>query len=69
MIKTKSRCLILDPNGDFRKINKIDDTLWSNKKNIALEHYDKMSGRGKFTSESLDEFKRVWQDVLKQLYN
>lgn len=67
MIKTKSRCLILDPNGDFRKINKIDDTLWSNKKNLSLEHYDIMSGRGKFTPESLDEFRTLWQDVLNSL--
>ena len=29
MLKSKSRCLILDPNGDFRNIHKIRSTLWN----------------------------------------
>ena len=45
MIKSKARCLILDPNGDFRKIYKIDKELWIPNQLIA-EKYDIKTGRG-----------------------
>ena len=45
MIKSKARCLILDPNGDFRKIYKIDEELWIPNQLIA-EKYDIKTGRG-----------------------
>ena len=67
MIKSKARCLILDPNGDFRKINKIDRSLWSNNSNKTLKNYDSKSGKGKFTLESMDEFAALWQIVLGDL--
>ena len=67
MIKSKARCLILDPNGDFRKINKIDTSLWSNNSNKTLKNYDSKSGKGKFTLESMDEFAALWQIVLGNL--
>jgi Helicase HerA, central domain len=67
MIKSKARCLILDPNGDFRKINKIDRSLWSNNNNKTLKNYDSKSGKGKFTLESMDEFAALWQNVLGDL--
>jgi hypothetical protein len=48
MIKSKSRCLILDPNGDFRKISEIDDDLWNNNQPLS-EKYDIKTGIGKLT--------------------
>lgn len=45
MIKSKARCLILDTNGDFRKINKIDEELWRANQPLAKK-YDIKTGRG-----------------------
>ena len=53
MIKSKLRCLILDPNGDFRKINKIRLTLWNpvSGKQPLIEKYDIKKGTEKLTLE------------------
>lgn len=37
--------LILDPNEDFRKVNKIDGTLWNENRNTRRENYDRISGK------------------------
>ena len=48
MIKSKARCLILDPNGDFRKINEIDRELWSS--NVAFPVAFEITAAGGFRS-------------------
>src|ERR1041384_1945747 len=56
-LRTHARCLILDPNADFRKIRDIEDaTLWSGAK------YKER--RGKLPHEASREgFARDWQSV------
>lgn len=50
MIKSIARCLILDPNGDFRKLHKIDLELW-NEQGIPNNTYEKNRG-GKLTTNA-----------------
>ena len=63
MIKSKARCLILDTNGDFRKINKIDEELWSPNQSLAKK-YDIKTGKGKLTLETRDKFAEKWDSVI-----
>ncbi len=63
MIKSKARCLILDPNGDFRKIYKIDEELWIPNQPIA-EKYDIKTGRGKLTLETKEDFAEKWGLII-----
>jgi len=63
MIKSKARCLILDPNGDFRKINKIDEQLWRPNQPLA-KIYDIKTGKGKLTLETKDKFAEKWAPVM-----
>jgi len=65
MIKSKARCLILDPNGDFRKINEIDRELWSSNQ-VLREKYDIKTGMGKLTLESEDEYAKNWKPVVDE---
>ena len=44
-IKSKSRCLNLDPNGDFRKINEINEETW-NSNQVLIQKYDIKTGWG-----------------------
>jgi DNA helicase HerA-like ATPase len=64
MIKSKSRCLILDPNGDFRKICEIDYDLWNNNQPLS-EKYDKKTGIGKLTLENKDDFEKTWRHSIQ----
>ena len=63
MIKSKARCLILDPNGDFRKINKIDEELWRPNQPL-VKKYDIKTGKGKLTLETKDKFAEKWDPVM-----
>ena len=65
MIKSKARCLILDPNGDFRRINEIDEELWSSNQ-ILREKYDTKTGMGKLTLETRNEFAKKWRSVIDE---
>ena len=65
MIKSKARCLILDPNGDFRRINEIDEELWSSDQ-ILTEKYDTKTGMGKLTLETRNEFAKKWRSVIDE---
>lgn len=58
-LQTRARCLILDPNADFRRIKDVvDDTLWTTAK------YDVTSQRGKLPHEaSRAEFVARWEKV------
>jgi len=64
MIKSKSRCIILDPNGDFRKISEIDDDLWNNNQPLS-EKYDIKTGIGKLTLESKEDFAKTWRHSVQ----
>ena len=64
IIKSKSRCLILDPNGDFRKISEIDDDLWNNNQPLS-EKYDIKTGIGKLTLESEEDFAKTWRHSVQ----
>ena len=61
MLKSKARCLILDPDGDFRKISNIDAQVWDSNQHI----YDMRTARGKLTLESKDEFAKKWIRVME----
>ncbi|MDW0261832.1 MAG: ATP-binding protein [Nitrososphaeraceae archaeon] len=63
MIKSKARCLILDPNGDFRKIYKIDEELWQPNQPL-VKKYDIKTGKGKLTLETKDKFAEKWAPVM-----
>jgi hypothetical protein len=65
MMKSKARCLILDPNGDFRRINEIDDELWISNQ-VLRQKYDIKTGRGKLTLENKDEFAKKWKPVVDE---
>ena len=65
MIKSKARCLILDTNGDFRRINEIDEELWSSNQ-VLTEKYDIKTGMGKLTLESRNEFAKNWKPVIDE---
>lgn len=63
LIQTKSRCLILDPNADFRRVHQTeDDSLWTNAK------YDRQKRRGKLPHESSRaEFDQNWSAVQQTI--
>ncbi|MDW0321877.1 MAG: ATP-binding protein [Nitrososphaeraceae archaeon] len=63
MIKSKARCLILDPNGDFREIYKIDEELWQPNQPL-VKKYDIKTGKGKLTLETKDKFAEKWAPVV-----
>jgi len=59
LLQTKARCLILDPNADFRKVHETEDEgLWRDAK------YNRQKRRGKLPHEkSRDEFEQQWSAV------
>jgi hypothetical protein len=56
IIRTRARCIVLDPNADFRRVHEVEDaSLWSN------AAYDRLRRRGKLPHErSRKEFARLW---------
>jgi hypothetical protein len=54
IIRTKARCVILDPNSDFRLIRQIDKSVWEN------PQFDSHQRLGKLPHESAGEFKKLW---------
>lgn len=59
MLRTRSHCIVLDPNADFRQIDKIEDEkLWTEAR------YDSVKRRGKLPHESSrKEFEEQWSKV------
>lgn len=59
LIKTKSRCLILDPNGDFLRLSEIEsESLWEN------AAYDFAESSGTLPTErSRSEFEQAWKNI------
>lgn len=62
-LQTRAKCLILDPNADFRRLSEVvDQTLWTNAK------YDMSQQRGKLPHEaSRAEFVERWEKVHIQI--
>jgi DNA helicase HerA-like ATPase len=58
-LRTRARCLIFDPNADFRRVGEVvDDSLWKDAK------YDMTQQRGKLPHEvSRDDFVAKWRTV------
>lgn len=58
-LRTQARCIILDPNADFRRIKDIEDSqLWEN------ASYDSRKRRGLLPHEaSREEFEEQWSNV------
>ncbi|HEV7398278.1 MAG TPA: DUF87 domain-containing protein [Pyrinomonadaceae bacterium] len=59
LVQTKARCIVFDPNADFRKASEIaDKSLWES------ATYDRHTGRGKLPHEvSRAEFEKQWSPV------
>lgn len=59
MLRTKARCLILDPNADFRKVREVEgEILWEK------AAYNRDTRRGKLPHErSRDEFYSRWSQL------
>ena len=63
LLKTKSRCVILDPNSDFRMVHGVENRIWEKAK------YDQKSRRGKLPDEkSCEEFSKKWEIIPKYTY-
>ncbi len=58
-IKSKARCLNLDPNGDFRKINGIDEEVWSSNQ-VLKQKYDIKTGWGESRSRPMMNLQKKW---------
>ena len=63
ILKTEARCIILDPNADFRKIKDVEDaSLWQN------AAYDRRRGRGKLPEEATQsQFLKHWQRIKSRI--
>lgn len=59
VLRTKSRCLIFDPNADFKRIDQIEtEALWKDAK------YDSLKRRGKLPHEAnRQEFEQEWSRI------
>jgi hypothetical protein len=63
MLATQARCVILDPNADFRRIS---ETVPKNRWQAA--HYDRAKRQGLLPhEESVHQFSAVWKNVTKEL--
>jgi hypothetical protein len=64
LLKTKARCVIIDPNSDFKNVAQIvDDALWTN------AGYDMQKRRGKLPHEATrQDFKLRWDQIPKRVY-
>ena len=65
VLQTKARCIILDPNADFRRISDVvDGKLWSEK-----QPYDKTRRIGRLTNEfSKEDFQNEWAKTNKSVF-
>ncbi|MBU0692630.1 DUF87 domain-containing protein [bacterium] len=62
LTKTKSKCVVLDSNGDFTKIDKVKFDLWEK------AEYDIKKSEGELPTESSrDEFARIWSQIYKSV--
>jgi hypothetical protein len=59
IVRSKARCVILDPNADFRRVHEVEDaSLWT------AAAYDRNRRRGKLPHESTqDDFLKLWHKI------
>jgi hypothetical protein len=64
ILKTKSRCLILDSNADFRRVHEIQDAdMWTS----AGYNHEERTGILP-TEPSIDDFKPLWTQVSTRIF-
>jgi Helicase HerA, central domain len=61
LIRTKCRCLIFDPNGDFSRMDQINEDVWQ-------EHnYDLRSGNALLSHDEKNAFLSSWGGIQKRV--
>jgi hypothetical protein len=61
LIRTKCRCLIFDPNGDFSRMDQINEYVWQERS------YDLRSGSGLLSHDTKNAFLSSWGGIQKQV--
>jgi hypothetical protein len=61
LIRTKCRCLIFDPNGDFSRMDQINEDVWQERS------YDLRSGSGLLSHDTKNAFLSSWGGIQKQV--
>lgn len=62
LLNTKSRCLVLDPNGDFTRANEVNSDIWKSPK------YDSKKESGLLSNEkNAEEFIQNWDNITKTI--
>lgn len=65
LVKTKARCIVFDPNADFRKVYQVEEGKDSDGKDLwERAKYDRDAARGKLPHEaSREKFEEKWAPV------
>src|SRR5215204_724035 len=61
LIRTKCRCLIFDPNGDFSRMDQINEDVWEERS------YDLRSGNALLSHDTKDAFLSSWGGIQKRV--
>jgi Helicase HerA, central domain len=61
LMRTKCRCLIFDPNGDFSRMDHINEDVWQQR------GYDLVSGNGLLTHDTKNAFVTSWGMIHKRV--
>jgi hypothetical protein len=61
LIRTKCRCLIFDPNGDFSRMDQINEYVWQERS------YDLRSGNALLSHDTKNAFLSSWGGIQKQV--
>jgi hypothetical protein len=64
LLKTRSKCVVIDPNSDFRSVNEVvEKSVWDCAK------YNPIKRNGKLPCEKTrDEFFNKWKRISKSIY-
>lgn len=61
LIRTKCRCLIFDPNGDFSRMDQINENVWQER------NYDLRSGNALLSHDTKNDFLSSWGGIQKRV--
>jgi hypothetical protein len=61
LIRTKCRCLIFDPNGDFSRMDQINEDVWQER------NYDLRSGNALLSHDTRNAFLSSWGGIQKRV--
>jgi hypothetical protein len=61
LIRTKCRCLIFDPNGDFSRMDQINEDVWQER------NYDLRSGNALLSHDTKNAFLSSWGGIQKRV--